>query len=246
MLLVSRERLGWVGWLFLCTVPLLAIGLAFTFSRAVWVSVAVSVGVGVLFSTSNERKNLLLLFCASVLIGAMAITLLGMLLPEISKLTNVLYLRGSSLFTGKQIGYSSSWQWRIRENEYALATITQHPLLGIGPGNHYRPDFFLGGDRLPGFVHNGYYFILVDLGLAGFVPFAWFTVAYLFRGYRFRTIIHDRVLAPLAFGFTLSYVAILIASIAEPTFMYWYWTPVLGVMLGINEVIYRLNGQVSK
>lgn len=40
-------------------------------------------------------------------------------------------------------------------------------------------------------------------------------------------------------GNVLVYLAILIAAVANSTFMQWRWTPLLGMMFGVNEVIYR-------
>ena len=45
----------------------------------------------------------------------------------------------------------------------------------------------------------------------------------------------------IVLGLSLSYITILITCVAAPAFMEWYWTPVIGVMLGINEVIYKLD-----
>jgi dipeptide/tripeptide permease len=38
-------------------------------------------------------------------------------------------------------------------------------------------------------------------------------------------------------GFTLAYLGILIGSIVSPMIMTSWWTPVIGFILGINEVI---------
>jgi hypothetical protein len=40
-------------------------------------------------------------------------------------------------------------------------------------------------------------------------------------------------------GFTLVYLAVLIAAVVNSTFTRWYWTPVIGIIMGINEVILR-------
>jgi len=42
-------------------------------------------------------------------------------------------------------------------------------------------------------------------------------------------------------GLTLSFVTLAIASISGPEFMAWHTTPVVGIMLGINEVAIRLG-----
>ena len=44
-------------------------------------------------------------------------------------------------------------------------------------------------------------------------------------------------------GFTLVYLAVLIAAVVNSPFMEWRWTPVIGIMMGINEVILSRFGQ---
>jgi hypothetical protein len=44
-------------------------------------------------------------------------------------------------------------------------------------------------------------------------------------------------------GFTLVYLAILIAATVNSTFVQWRWTPVIGIIMGINEVILLKFGQ---
>ncbi len=242
ILFISREHLGQMQWLLFLAIGLLFVALAFTFNRSSWVGIAISIAFVFLRSNRNQRKNLLLLLYAVTVIIAVVIPLSSMYFPKLGDIFNALYLRAASLFTGDEVKYSSSWQWRVLENKYARISIQRHPLFGIGPGNDYRPRIRLEGDYLTGYMHNAYLFILVDLGIAGFVPFIWFSALFLFRGYRLWQRVKDKVFMAVVLGFTLSYVTVLIASIASPMFMAWYWTPVLGVMLGVNEVIYRLDG----
>jgi hypothetical protein len=44
-------------------------------------------------------------------------------------------------------------------------------------------------------------------------------------------------------GFTLVYLAVLIAAVANSSFMQWRWTPVIGIIMGINEVILMKVGK---
>jgi hypothetical protein len=36
----------------------------------------------------------------------------------------------------------------------------------------------------------------------------------------------------------LTYLGVIVGSIVNPMFMQWYWTPIIGIMMGTNEVIY--------
>ncbi|MCP4536929.1 MAG: O-antigen ligase family protein [Chloroflexi bacterium] len=244
ILFVFHNHLGRARGLVFGAVLALSAALAFTFNRSTWAGMAASIAVVFWFSNKNQRKNLFLFLCIIMVFGAIAIPLLGMYFPQLNDIFGALYIRAMSLFTGDEVKYSSSWQWRVMENEYALKVIKQHPLLGIGPGNNYRPRVRLGGDSNTGYMHNAYFFILMDLGLVGFIPFVWFSVLFMVRAYRLWSTIRDKTFMSVALGFCLSYITVLIASTASPMFMDWFWTPVLGVMLGVNEVIYRLNGRV--
>ena len=240
ILFVFHKHLGQARGIVFLTVFVLFAALAFTFNRSTWAGMATSIVVVFFISTKEQRRNLSLLLCAIIVFCVISIPLLTMYFPKLGDLFHALYVRGTSLFTAD--GRSVAWHWRAMENEYALAKIRQYPLFGIGPGNDYRPRVRLGGDYNTGYMHNAYLFILLDLGVLGFIPFVWFSGLYLVRGYRLWHTIQDQALMSVALGFCLSYVTILIASTASPVFMAWFWTPVLGVMLGVNEVIYKLDG----
>jgi hypothetical protein len=73
----------------------------------------------------------------------------------------------------------------------------------------------------------------------------WLSIVFLFRGFKYwRKIANDHYRA-VVLGFSLVYLAILIAAIVNSTFMQWRWTPVLGIMFGINEVIFAKFKQVE-
>ncbi len=244
ILFISRERMGRVGWLLFAATIFLLLAVAFTFNRRMWIGIAISIMVVFLLSTRMQRKNLLIFLGVIIVLGLVFLPLLSAFFPRAGDIFNALYIRGASLFTGDQVKYSASWQWRMLEIGFAKIKIKQHPLLGIGPGNDYRPRI-RPTDTLTGHVHNNYYFLMLDLGLAGFIPFVWFSAMFLFRWYRLWHTIKDKVFMAVVLGFGLSYITVLITCIAAPAFMTWSWAPVLGVMLGINEVIYRLNRETA-
>lgn len=71
----------------------------------------------------------------------------------------------------------------------------------------------------------------------------WLSLAFLMRGFKYWwNIVNDRMRG-VVLGFTLVYLAVLIAAVANSTFTRWYWTPVIGIIMGINEVILRKVGQ---
>jgi O-antigen ligase len=114
-------------------------------------------------------------------------------------------------------------------------------------GARYRPLDFRIDQRNPsrrtfdfrGFIHNGHLWILLQSGLIGYLSLMWLSLAFLIRGFRYwRSIANDRMRG-VVLGFTLVYLAVLIAAVANSTFTRFYWTPVIGLIMGINEVILR-------
>jgi O-antigen ligase len=87
------------------------------------------------------------------------------------------------------------------------------------------------------FIHNSHLGILLHSGLLGYLGFTWLSLAFLLRGFRnWRKIPNARMRA-VVLGFTLVYLAVLIAAGANSVFAHWSWVPVLGIMMGMNEVI---------
>jgi len=134
------------------------------------------------------------------------------------------------------------------ENKYALSSITAHPLIGVGMGARYRPfDRRLDSiDDIYDFrihIHNGFLWILLDMGALGFLAFMWLSIAFLIRGFRhWRSIANDRMRG-IMLGFTSVYLAVMVAAVANSSFIQWRWIPVIGIIMGINEVILKGVGQ---
>ncbi|MBL0344292.1 hypothetical protein [Candidatus Villigracilis affinis] len=60
------------------------------------------------------------------------------------------------------------------------------------------------------------------------------------EGFKYWHSIPDDGLKAIVLGFTLSHLVILIAAFVNSTFTQWNWVPVIGMMMGINEVVYRM------
>jgi O-antigen ligase len=160
---------------------------------------------------------------------------------EMGRLVGASYARLATLSSANTIN-ESSLQWRYVENEYALRQIISHPLLGLGLGARYRPfdpriDYPRMGWDARGFIHNGHLWILLDTGLLGYLALMWLSLAFLIRGFRYWRRVANYQLKGVVLGFTLVYLAVLVAAVVNSTFVQWRWTPVIGIMIGINEVI---------
>ena len=150
-------------------------------------------------------------------------------------------------------GQDGSVDWRKIENGYAFSAIASNPLIGLGMGARYRPwDSALDFRDADGvdhdfrrLIHNGHLTILLQSGLLGYLSLMWLSFIFLSRGFRHWRRIPEERMRSVALGFTLAYLAILIAAMANSTFMQWRWTPIIGIIMGINEVIFRKVGHES-
>ena len=231
----------WLTWIPVVFLPL---AIAFTFDRNMWISIAVGASLFILIARlRSQRLVLLILILAIGAIGS--ISLFNVYFPRIDTVVETISARFNTILTPDELLEDSSTQWRLIENEYAIPKFLENPILGIGPGSEYRRPLDQRGpeDSITHFIHNAYLWLLVDVGLVGFLPFLWFSVAFLLRGVYFYYRLEDPILRSIVIGLTISYVALMISSVATPRFIYPNGPPLIGVMLGINEVAIKLRQQ---
>ncbi|HEX7555157.1 MAG TPA: O-antigen ligase family protein, partial [Leptolinea sp.] len=245
MVLEKSKSFGWLRFL---ECGLLGMAILATFLRSYWAAIIVAFILLVYLARGKDRQRLVHWGLITVLVGVV-ILLLSLSGPDSrgEKLISASLDRLTSLGkTSTFAGQDSSVNWRLRENEYALISISQHPWLGQGMGFTYRPFDnkmdqtypLSGGFDFRQFIHNGHFWIMLQSGLIGYGIFMWLSLSFLVRGFKYwRSITEDRYRG-VVLGFTLVYLAILIAAVVNSTFMQWYWAPILGIMMGTNEVIY--------
>lgn len=105
-------------------------------------------------------------------------------------------------------------QYRIEEYKIAWSVITQHPLLGIGPGQQivyfqklFYPDFM-------NLLNNFYMQSLIDLGIIGLLLFIWLTWEIIRRA-RQVLLDHNRL---LGIGFVSALIIAFLNGLIEVTF----------------------------
>jgi len=213
-----------------------------TFFRSYWAALIVVIVLAACLVKAAQRRRLIgwgLMVMTPAAFGLL-IVLAAPDLP-ISKLVDASWDKLSTvgrLETYK--GGDANYNYRRLENEYAFSSIRSNPVIGLGMGAAYRPlDPRLDGydADLTRHIHNGHLRILVQSGLLGYLSFIWLSLAYLLRGFRnWRNVPSERMRA-VVLGFTLVYLALLIALVTNSPFTHSFWTPVLGIIIGINEVI---------
>lgn len=244
------ERSQPLKWFFLAILVLLGLGMVLTFLRSYWATLIAVCSLLVYLFQGQDRVRFLSGLLAISFIGAIAMLVIS-IDPE-SRAARLVTASADRLGTLGESetfeGQDDSLNWRVIENGYAYLAIAENPIIGLGMGTPYRPldsrlDYRTAdGTTTDGrsFIHNGHLRILLQSGFLGYLFLMWVSSLYLTRGFKYwRGLTDDRMKA-VVLGSVLVYVAIIIAAYANSTFMQWRWTPLLGIMFGVNEVIYRL------
>jgi len=235
------------------TIPLVlnGIGVLLTFKRHFWVALVLIFMIMALISNRKEIQKLVIRGISTLVILLVGIFFLmnytGATGPDLIKgsLDRVISLTQSETYQDP----NSSLRWRDFEIQYAVPQIASHPLIGIGLGTMYRP-YVPGKDwsEFDGraFVHNGFYSVFLKSGFLGFLTLAWVMVLFVIRGFKHWRLIPNQVHGAYMLGFTLSIVGMIIGLWVEPLITEWYWTGMIAVMMGVNEILIRTVPKLEK
>ena len=227
---------------------LLGTALLITLLRSLWAALIVALFVAAYLLRGSDKRRLIG-WALSAVFPIVLVLLVVFAAPDlpVSRLVDEAWKKLSTVTPEAFTGGDASYNYRRIENDYALAAILSHPVLGLGLGAPYRPadprldtwEELRGPNQRRTFIHNSHLGILLQSGLLGYLSFMWLSVAFLLRGRRnWRRIPNDRMRA-VVLGFTLVHLVALMAAPANSIFMMWSWVPVLGIVLGVNEVILR-------
>lgn len=242
-LVLERFRLS--HWLMISIWGLTGLGVILTFKRNLWVAVFLILLVLAVLSWREIWPKMIKGILAIMIIGV-SLLIITLNSPDsaTTKLMTGAMERLTSLTDPQTFeDPNSSLRWRDFEYQYAIPQIASHPILGLGMGARYRP-FVSGKDsnNYDGrkFIHNGHVYIMIKSGLlGGYLAFFSFSLVSLLRGLIFWRQVSDPQSQAIVLGFTLAYLGILVGSLVAPMIMAAWWTPVIGIMLGTNEVIYK-------
>jgi len=245
--IMVQEKFKPLNWLIFIQCCLLGLAVILTFLRSYWAALIFVFFILIFIIRWIDLQRLikwaLLIICIAAILLFIAFAepdsrsakLVGASMDRFSTLIN----------TGTFQGEDSSLNWRMIENEYAFSAIASHPWLGLGMGFTYRPSDPRLDQRDPGlqpfdfrkFIHNGHLWILLQSGVLGYISLMWLSIAYLIRGFRSWQHIVNINFRGVVLGFTLVYLAVLISAVVNSTFMNWYWSAPIGIIMGINEVV---------
>ena len=228
--LVTATRGGRRLFLALPLIVLFAAALYVNFGRALWAwSVLAVLMCGVVLGLRRAA----LLGSTLVVLGVLGLASLSMLRPEV--IESAVNRLASVADEG---AIRTSGGWRKLENEASAARIVQSPLVGIGLGGEYRP--WLSEIRTfsehTRYVHTGYVFIAVKLGIPALLVLLWLTLPPWWRAFRQR---HRVRVAPQAMwtAVVASWLPVMGLSFTQPEIV----TPqtVLLMCMGLAMMIHR-------
>ncbi len=218
---------------------LLGAAVLLTFNRSFWVAVILALGILALVADRPIRQRgvgwAIFALAAAV---AILLPLSGDEESPPARAASAAIDRLETLTSEQTIG-ESSLQFRYVENSYAIPQILSHPLVGLGLGASYRPllpDLDYGDDRT-NYIHNGHFWVMLKAGPLGYLALVWASVLFLSRSFRHWREAPEPRHRAIVLAFALIYVGVLVGSIVNPMLSQVYWAPVIGIMMGVSEVI---------
>ena len=241
---LSQYRLSWTSLLALLHWGLVGSALLLSFNRNFWLGAGLALLLLAVLGEGRHRQRLVGWVLVSALLAATILLPLASV-PDSRAANLVSASIGRLTSLGERETFQdsdSSLRWRDFEYAYALPQIASHPLLGLGLGARYRP-FVLGMDHDAydgrAYVHNGHIWILVKSGLLGYLSLMWLSLAFLLRALKYWRRIPDLEMRGWVLGFALTYLAVLLGSMVNSMLMQWFWTSVIGIMMGTNEAVIK-------
>ncbi len=212
-----------------------------TFNRSYWVTILFCLVILVCSSTILQKARMIVVGVVFLALLVLAVQFGVLRSDKVDGFIQAVAARVESLYDAERIMHSATIKWRKMEHFYAAESIKDHPLIGIGLGNEYRPYYIKPRDDLTRYIHNGYYGITLKTGFLGLAAYLCFFILSLVRGVLYWKRVDDHALKTALVGFSLSATGIMIAVIINPIFLQWYSIVIIATMFGLNEAIIRLH-----
>lgn len=219
------------------------LGLAFTYGRTLVAGTLLAlVVVGLLLGIRRAVR----LALVGAIVGTLAMMALAFAKPAIyDALEDRLLSIRSELVRG------DSFNYRLIENRAAIEKISGAPLLGIGIGKDYRQPYLIGlqgdaADVQARYMHNGYLYVLLKLGVTGLLAYVVFIGIFFARARRAlkaATQSYDRVLIAAPTALVLIPV---FTAVTRPEWMSGSSTAVFAICMALVTAVQRhINNEAA-
>ncbi len=244
LLFIRKVKLS--HFLSLAQWAILGIGVILTFSRAHWVLTFLSLFLLLFFIESRIRWRIIQWFLVLFFLSPLVILpILAAPDSPPARLVTASIERAFSVanFENYVSGEESTLRWRDFEYVYGIPQIIKNPVTGLGLGAQYRHALYKIDTRDSGllyYLHNSHLWIAIKTGLVGYFFFISFIFLAVWRGFRLYKKVDDLYFRGAILGFTLALFSAVWVGIIHAVFMSLFWTPLLGLIIGINEAMYRI------
>jgi O-antigen ligase len=221
--------------------PILFLGAGMLLTLGRNLLVALGIGLAGLLITLRWRRlgrlALTIAIIAAAGAGGLALLFIAGLEGRAVEYLAEIASRLSRMLSGAIFSSSETLVPRWQEVQYAIPHLLASPLLGIGMETPYRPRLYVI-DPLTHFIHNGYLFIWLKMGLLGLIPFLWLSIRFLTRGYTRWRAVQNSYLRAACLGSTLAYTALMFSNLVAPTFAQNWAVVVFAIIMGVNEAAF--------
>ncbi len=229
-----KKRLGFMALVFIYSGTIIK-----SLARGIWFSVLVALGVAIVLMEWEAKVRVTL----AILVLVVAFAVVEPLIASIFSTSSLVEAAKWRFTTISWSGPSQTDTVSIRlyESGLAIKKIAKNPVLGIGLGSRYYSRN-LRGKMLPTFVHNGYLWTALKMGLPALGVFLWFCIAFLYNNHIEIRRVQDPVLKSIATSMFYAFAAMLILNNSSPVFMDPRSAVFPFMIVGINMALFRQEG----
>lgn len=203
-----------IKFIMVLSAGLFGIALFATFSRGYWLAAIISLLCVALFSPKAEKLKitgymLVLTVITLIFIEIFFGNIGGFILKAVAE-------RFESLGeTSKDISLLN----RIIESKAVIGYIKSNPILGYGLGATYKFKSLIPREMPTWYVHNGFLFLFLKLGLLGTFSFLMFYLLSIYNGYVCIKKVDSNFIKAILVGIISCLIAILPLSLSSPQFI---------------------------
>jgi hypothetical protein len=208
------------------------------FHRHMYIAIALAILLCLALTYSTHRQRVLRIVSLAVVLAFVGGSAVVWGPKIISRFADLSLKRALSLHGIKS---TSTVTLRLRENDYAIMKIKDNPLIGIGFARSYRPSLYNSTDTLDRFIHNGYLWLMLKMGIVGVAAFTWFCGTFVRRGLTRWRSLRDPFLKGTVLGTTVAFLGLAVCNMTAPYFMGDWNVAAIGIIFGINEAAYRCD-----
>lgn len=216
------------------SIALFAIALFATFSRGYWLGAIISISFIFILSPKNKKIKIFGYLIIFMIIGIVFVSVF------FGQLGEFIFKAIGERFTSIGTSFKDvSLVNRIKESEAVIEQIKSNPIMGYGLGYTYWFKSLIPREMPTWYVHNGYLFVLLKLGLLGILCLLGFYSTILIHGIKSIKKLNDDDIKAILIALVACLFAMLPLNITSPQFIQKDSLLIITLSAGIIESINR-------